>query len=318
MVLFRLFDTELLSGRWDRADSCAARMSELAEPSGVSREYARLAHALVDAHRGQLGHARTAARAGLEFAEASGERPLAHHNQALLGLIELSQSEPARAADELLRWEAVVRELDFRDPYHLLRGAPNEAEALTEAGRLDEAERVLDWFEQAAREAGRAWPSVFVARGRGLLHAAAGETDAALALLEPLPASEHLAALPFERARTLLLLGVVLRRDKRRRDAREALVEAQAVFAALGAAAWEARTSAEVARIGGRTPSGDELTVSERRIAERVAAGKQNKEVAAELFVSVSTVEAALTRIYAKLGVRSRTELAALLATLKL
>src|SRR5439155_13665798 len=138
MVVFRLFDTELLAGRWERAEWCAARMRELAEPSGVSREYARLATALVDAHRGRVDEARAAARAGLEFAETQNEPPLAHHNLALLGFIELSAGDAAAAADLLVRWEGVVRGLNFRDPYHLLRGVLNEAEALVDVGRLAE------------------------------------------------------------------------------------------------------------------------------------------------------------------------------------
>jgi DNA-binding NarL/FixJ family response regulator len=116
--------------------------------------------------------------------------------------------------------------------------------------------------------------------------------------------------LPFERARTLLVAGSLQRRLRRRREARGALDDALAEFTRLGATVWAEKARAERRRIGGRVGSPRELTDAERRIAERVAAGLTNKEIAAALFLSVSTVEAALWKIYRKLDVRSRTQLA--------
>jgi DNA-binding CsgD family transcriptional regulator len=120
--------------------------------------------------------------------------------------------------------------------------------------------------------------------------------------------------MPFERARTLLLAGQAYRRYKQRGRARELLREALAEFERIGAPRWVERARAELARVGGRAPSGDELTATERRIAELVASGLSNREVAERAFVSVKTVEASLTRVYRKLGVRSRAGLAAVLA----
>ena len=114
---------------------------------------------------------------------------------------------------------------------------------------------------------------------------------------------------PFERARTLLIYGTILRRIKRRKDAREAIEAALSIFEGLPAPVWADNARAELARIGGRATSGDGLTEGERRIAELVAAGNSNKETAAALFLSVHTVEGALKRVYRKLGVHSRTEL---------
>jgi len=116
--------------------------------------------------------------------------------------------------------------------------------------------------------------------------------------------------MPFELGRTLLALGTAQRRARQRRAARESLTEALAIFDELGAPLWGDKTRAELSRIGGRTPAGETLTPTEARIAALVADGKTNREAAAELVVAVHTIEAALTRIYAKLGVRSRTELA--------
>ena len=114
---------------------------------------------------------------------------------------------------------------------------------------------------------------------------------------------------PFERGRTLLIYGTMLRRVKKRKAAREAIEAALSIFEALPAPVWAENARVELARIGGRAASEGELTEAERRIAEQVAAGKSNKEAAAALFLSVHTVDSALKRIYRKLEVHSRTEL---------
>ena len=114
---------------------------------------------------------------------------------------------------------------------------------------------------------------------------------------------------PFERARSLLVLGEVQRRAKQRKAARATLTEAIEGFDRLGAHLWSKKAEAERARIGGRSAI-EGLTETEARVAELVAAGRSNKEVAAELFVTVRAVESNLSKIYAKLGIESRTELA--------
>jgi DNA-binding CsgD family transcriptional regulator len=120
--------------------------------------------------------------------------------------------------------------------------------------------------------------------------------------------------IPLELGRTQLALGSALRRARQRRAAREALESARDTFAALGARVWGGRAEAELHRLGGRPPSAGALTPTERRVAELVCRGLQTKQVAAALFVSPKTVEGHLTRIYGKLGVGSRTELAHYLA----
>jgi DNA-binding CsgD family transcriptional regulator len=141
---------------------------------------------------------------------------------------------------------------------------------------------------------------------RGDLAGASAAADEAVRVHDQVP-------LPFELGRTLLVRGTVERRAKRKREARDTLTQALEIFEGLGAAAWSERTRAELARIGGRAPSSVELTPTEVRVAELVAAGGTNREVADALFVSVHTVEANLKRIYRKLGIRSRTELASTL-----
>ena len=121
--------------------------------------------------------------------------------------------------------------------------------------------------------------------------------------------------IPLDRARTLLALGVVQRRAKRRSEARKTLGEALAVFERIGAAIWSERARIELQRISGRAATPGALTPAEERVAALVAEGKTNREVGAALFLSDRTVEGHLSRVFGKLGVRSRTELARVLAS---
>jgi DNA-binding NarL/FixJ family response regulator len=115
--------------------------------------------------------------------------------------------------------------------------------------------------------------------------------------------------IPFERARTLLALGSARLRARQKRAARESLQEAHAAFEQLGATIWAERAQAELARVGGRRPSDGSLTEREERVAELVAEGHTNREIAESLSITERTVEGHLSRIYPKLGVRSRTGL---------
>ncbi len=148
------------------------------------------------------------------------------------------------------------------------------------------------------------------ARCRALLAAARADLDSALAHAEAALELHRDLPVPFERARTLIVLGSIQRRLKQKAAARGSLEEALTILDGIGARLWAERARAELARISGRAPTGG-LTPTEERVADLVAEGLSNKQVAAELFVSVRTVEANLTRVYAKLGIRSRTELAA-------
>jgi DNA-binding CsgD family transcriptional regulator len=192
-----------------------------------------------------------------------------------------------------------------------IRFVPDEVEALVALGEIDAALAVLDWLELRARALDRASALAAAWRCRGLLAAGRGDHHAALAAFERALVEHDRVAMPFERARTLLALGASHRRAKQRAVARATLGDALAIFEQLGAALWAAKAGAELARIGGRTPAGDELTVTERRTAELVAEGLTNKQIAAALFVTVKTVETQLSRIYLRLDIHSRTQLAA-------
>jgi DNA-binding CsgD family transcriptional regulator len=187
-------------------------------------------------------------------------------------------------------------------------------EALIATGELDEAETILSQWQPRVARLDRAWALAILARCHGLLLAARGDLDGAFASFEQARVEHDRDADPFSRARTLLALGRTQRRAKRRAAARATLEDALARFESLGAPLWADQTRAELARIGGRAPSGDTLTEAERRIANLVAEGHTNKQVAAALFLTEHSVETALSRIYRKLGIRSRAQLANVLS----
>ena len=132
----------------------------------------------------------------------------------------------------------------------------------------------------------------------------------AIAFQRALDAHDQLP-LPYDRARTLLLLGRLQRRGNERLAARATLEEAARAFDAVGAARWADNARAELDRLGARPGPVDELTPTEQRVAQLAARGLTNREVAAALVVSPKTVEANLSRVYRKLGIRSRAELGA-------
>jgi DNA-binding CsgD family transcriptional regulator len=308
-----LFLTELAcrAGDWERADELAEAMLQAGDGWGLEFQGGSFLwiRGLVDAYLGRLDEARARATEGVSLCREENEQAFLERNLALLGLIDLSTGDYAAAAERLA---PVVRRRQARGAGEpsLYPARELAIEALVAVGDLDEARVQLEWLEQAGRRLGTPWPLAMGARCRGLLQAAEGDLEAALASCEQaLEVHERMPA-PFDRARTLLIYGTMLRRAKRRKAAREAIEEALAIFEALPAPVWAENARAELARIGGRAPSGGGLTPSERRIAEVVAAGKTNKETAAALYISVHTVEDALKRIYRKLGVRSRTELA--------
>jgi DNA-binding CsgD family transcriptional regulator len=187
---------------------------------------------------------------------------------------------------------------------------PWAVEAFAGAGDLDRARAAAAAVAAEASRTPHPRLALYASRCRGHVLAAARELEEGVAELEHARVLSAQSPCPLEHARTLLLLGGALRRANRRTDAREALGESLAIYDAAGARLWAERARRELARIGGRTASRDELTTAERRVAELVAQGMSNREAAAALFVTVKTVEAALSRAYHKLGVRSRAELA--------
>ena len=309
-VRFHSARLELRAGDWARAGELTDQISELAgqdlgHRSGL-RAWIRAQIAAYEGDESAAAYAADAVTAGgdLEIRELE--------MQALLGFLELSRGNTAESVRLLEPLPTRLWELGYGEPSHL-QAIPNLVDAYIELGRPDEARPLLEWYEQRSRALDHPLGLVQAARCQGLLAAASGDVDAAVAHFDA--ALDFGLPEPFENGRTLLARGIVLRRAKRRRDARDALEEACATFDRLGASQWAARAHGELARVAGRPPSRENLTATERRVADLVADGRSNKEVAAALFVTVKGVEAHLSRIYRKLGIKSRAELMRLYTT---
>jgi DNA-binding CsgD family transcriptional regulator len=306
-ALWGLSWVEFWAGRWELAAGHAAHAHDISIQYGLEVPQDHLPIAVIAVHRGQLELARKHSARALELAE---EQFVFHPPQhmAVLGLVALWSGDPPAAEEWLDKADRRATELGWGEP-SVRWWSSDYVELLLELGRIDDAVRVLDaWGADAAR-VGREWVLAHVTRCRGLVAAAQGTVDQAASLLEQAVAQHEDVGDPFGRARALLALGVVRRRARQKRTAREAILAALDDFEQLGAATWVEKTRGELGSIGGRTRE-EGLTAAERRVAALVAEGRTNREVAAALYLGERTVASHLTHIYAKLGVRSRTELA--------
>ena len=310
----RLVDVELRAGEWQRAARHAELAYEHADQIGLDHDggFTVYWRALVSAHLGSVDDCRRAAELGVKLAETARSQNTRVMNLGVLGLLELSRGNPVAARDHLtpaLDW-VVAKQLGLAT----LPVAPYAIEAVLGAGDLDRAQELIARFGREARQLDSPWALAIAARCRGIAAAAGGDLGAALADLERASSIAAEGGWPFEHARTLLALGSTQRRARQKRAARESLEAALLTFQRLGAPLWGEQAQRELRSIGGRPPSGDRLTSTEERVAGLVAEGRTNHEVAATLYIAERTVEGHLTRIYAKLGVHSRAELAHRLA----
>ena len=271
--------------------------------------YVLALRAVADAIAGDVEAGRERADRALAIAERTNGRPAEHFARAALGLLEQSVGRPAEVVRALGPLVDFLRAERITEP-GTARVVPDQVEALIALGEPATAEELLGWFEANAKRLDRRSALAAAARCRGLLAGARGDVDGAVATLRQAVALHEGVPIPLELARTQLAYGSALRRSRQKAAARSALEAAAGGFGAIGARAWAERAQAELARVGGRAPASGELTPTERRVAELVAQGLQTKQVAGRLFVSPKTVEGHLSRIYGKLGVSSRTELA--------
>lgn len=306
----------LMNGDWIAARRYGQECLDLVEQGEAAwRERAVTVRARLLAWTGDLDAARALAAEALEREEAAGDRWEATFLCALLGFVELSVPDPGRALHVLMR------ALEHSDAMEIIlptqfRFLGDLVEAAVLAGDLALADRILrERLETPSERLPLPWVRAMAARGRALVGAAQGDQRAAVGHLDRAVAVfDRELPMPFERARTVLLRGRAKRALGLRREARADLDEARAIFHGLGAATWEARAAAERRRISGRTAAGTDLTAAERAVAELAAAGRSNREIAAELVLSVRTVESQLSAVYRKLDLRSRARLAAALA----
>jgi DNA-binding NarL/FixJ family response regulator len=191
--------------------------------------------------------------------------------------------------------------------------APDLVEALVALDRLDDARAVTERLRDLSEAQEHPWGLASAKRSATLIRLAAeGHDDQATSELADAAEAYGALGLRFDSARTLLALGRAQRRARKWGAAREELEQAAAEFAEMGSPGWADEARAELSRVGGRRRKGepDELTPTERRVADLAAEGLANKEIAGALFITVRTVEEHLRNAYAKLGIRSRTQLA--------
>jgi DNA-binding CsgD family transcriptional regulator len=309
-LLAYLAEVECRAGNWEVAARHAQEAHEIDIEAGrvLGQGHMLFPKALVAAHKGDVDRARSDAEEGLRRCLRNEDLLDANCNRAVLGFLELSLPNPTAAIERLEPVLAFLDELGSPEP-GIIPCLPDAIDALVALGRLDEAEALLERLERQGRTLDRPWAIATAARGRGLLSAARGDRSAARSALEQALEEHRRVPQPFELARTLLVKGEVERRAKQKRAARSTLEQALGIFQTLGAPLWAQRARDDLARVGGAVLASSELTPTEQRIAQLVGEGMKNREVAEALFISVKTVEANLSRIFHKLGVRSRTEL---------
>ncbi|GLL02336.1 ATP-binding protein [Dactylosporangium matsuzakiense] len=296
--------TAIWSGEFDRAAACFAEADDLGPAIGVpagdtSRQIELLAW------RGLEAQARAAADVALtEWDAHLGYAILGDHARHCLAILDLGRGRYAEALAKLapgFHGDVIA---------HGNRALPNLVEAAVRAGDRDLARAALDRLAERATASGTPWALGMLARSRALL---AADADAEALFRE---AAEHLTGTTIvtELVRTYLLHGEWLRRQKRRAEARAQLQIAYDSFAEMGAAAFAERARIELQATGrrarARTAVPDlDLTPQEARVAALAAEGATNAEIATRLFVTASTVEYHLMKIFRKLGITSRRQL---------
>lgn len=309
-ALQSLADAYRRIGRWHDAELAWERWAELMSLTGsdpaASGCYADLAW--LRAMRGRFDEATQLAANAVEHTKGTPIWQL--HALAYAGVVAATRGDFELAHERLSEARAAADDIGFAD-LGALQFRDSMVEVLVALGRVDEATEEASRISALARRAGRPRGSVIASRSWALVAAAtgdlAGATDAVADALAALADFDD----PFERARVLQVGGTVARRAGRRTESREQLAQARRLFDSLGAVPFVERVDAELARLGARTGRTDMLTHSELQVALLVCDGRTNAEAAAALFITPRTVEAHLTRVYRKLGVRSRAELVA-------
>jgi len=322
-VLIDLAELARVAGDWDGANRYLDEAHELVVQTGREgvEPLVLLWKARVALPRGELDLARSyVAEAAalverLELKDADDRDPTGLID-SVLGQIAATTGDDTAAHEHFVRATAAFEQAGPIAASALAENIAADAVALVGLGRLSEAEERVARLVGVVASLEMPDLDAFVLRTRGLLAAAEGDLDVGVRHLEV--AVECFAALtspwPLQHAVTLFMLGTVQRRARRKLAARSALDTALEIFERLGARIWAEKTRTEIGQISGRPVRSSGLTETERRVAELVARGRSNAEVARELSISPKTVEWNLSKIYKKLHVRSRAELAAKLA----
>jgi DNA-binding CsgD family transcriptional regulator len=296
------------------ADDAAQRAEQIGGHG--AHLFALTCRAAVAAYTGRVDDARAAATEAIALAHETGGHFLAGPPTVSLGFLDVSRGDYTAALDSL---QPLLAAFDREYGTEMVGGAylPDAIEALIGTGRPDDALPLIEALEDNGRRLGRTWMLFTGARGRSQWLAASGDLHAAEA--SALAALEHHQQLPmpFDEARTQLMLGQIQRRRRRKHAARGSVQAAVRTFEQIGAPLWAHRARAELSRLSGARSTDIGLTPAEERVALRAAEGMTNREIAAQLFLSPKTVEMNLSSIYRKLGIRSRSQLHMRLSNLK-
>ncbi|MCM1966614.1 LuxR family transcriptional regulator [Streptomyces sp. G1] len=306
-----------------RLGACAPALAwadqavRLSTGAGLSMGPAWYTAALTQSAAGSFAAALRTSSCGARASQEEGDGLYVARNLWVLGAVQLHTGDVADAVASLTAVAEAERHVPLADP-GMFRWQPDAVEAFTCAGRLDLARALLERARPAPGRAGAdSGPGAALDRARGILLARDGAVEEASGLLHRTAAAFERLGLPLEQARTLLALGRVERARRRQAAARAAWEAARAVFDETGARPWQELTRELLDRAGGSAPAtgpvpgAGRLTESESRLADLICQGATNQQAAQHMFISVKTVEGMLSRVYRKLGVRSRTQLAA-------
>ncbi|WP_420108487.1 AAA family ATPase [Mycolicibacter arupensis] len=308
----RIAAVAIWAGRYDEAGRAAHAAVLRAEQFGgrLSCATAWTKRAAVAAFQGRTAEARADAHAAIEAAVVAGAARQVKEPTRVLAFVEVSLGDYASAL-------TVLRPLlDQFDPPHELEieggeHLPDAIEALVAVERIDEAETLVHALETHGAARDRPWMMAVGARGRAMVLAARGDLAGAQRALGRALTQHQRLRMPFEQARTELLLGQLHRRRRQRASATAALGAALKAFQELGTPIWADRAQSELVRLGSASRR---LTRAEGRMAVLASQGLTNREIAGELFLAEKTVESTLSSVYRKLGIRSRVMLSAALS----
>lgn len=301
---------EIWRGRYSEGACVAEETMERAQQLGGEhmRVIAKTVTSAVAAYAGREDETRSSAVAAIELAHHCVSPRLADWASISLGFLEVSLGNHEQALQTL---QPLLTRFAFMPGTEIITAGyiPDAVEAMIALGRAEDAVPMIETLETNGRLVDRPWMLAMGARCRSLWLAARGDVTAAADMAEQALAHHERLPMPFERARTLLLLGQLRRRQRQKETSRAALTEALQTFEELGTPLWARRARDELAR-GNAASSGNlGLTPSEQRVAELAASGMTTRDVAAALFISPKTVETNLSRIYRKLGIKSRAQL---------
>jgi DNA-binding CsgD family transcriptional regulator len=319
LVAFHGTLVEIWRGNFADAALIAEDTEQLARQLGgdLPLSVAMTCRALLAAYTGRADETRAAVDEASAANRRCGSDRLGEWPATALTLLEVSLCNYRAALDAV---EPLLAKTEaMGDAMEIIAAAfvPEAVEAMVELGRLESAEKLVVRLERNGARLHRDWMLAVGGRGRGMLLAARGEVQAAIESVEQAMAAHERIAMPFEKARTRLLLGQLQRRQRMKDASMSSVSAALEAFEQLGAPLWAKRARTELGRVSEGARHRQALSRSELRVAELAASGMTNRTIAATMFISPKTVESNLARIYAKLGIRSRAELGSHVARLK-